>query len=155
MRIEERGEPLVGAGAVEAAAAQAEGQHEDVDFDGLRAEVHAGWPPVELTLRAGRRLEAPLRQVDRLRGAERAHEALHRLVAPGVAVVPPELLERIRAEYRTRSARWRRKSACVASNVSVRSADVVADRRLHSSGGWRRPSRRESGAKARTLVRVA
>src|SRR4030095_16228504 len=56
--IEELSEPLVGAGPVEAAAAEAERQHEDVQLDGLRAEVHARLPPVDLALPARRRLEA-------------------------------------------------------------------------------------------------
>src|SRR5262249_27530353 len=92
--VEELGEPLVGAGAVEAAAAEAERQHEDMELDGTRAEVQTRLPPIDLTLRARRRLEAPLRQVrDRLLGAERPDEELHRLVAASVAMVATELLE--------------------------------------------------------------
>ncbi len=58
MGVEELGQRLIGAGLIEAASAEAQREHEDVQDARLLAEAHRGGPPVDLALGPGRRLEA-------------------------------------------------------------------------------------------------
>ena len=84
---------LIGTGVVEAAPAEAQGQHEHVHDPGLLPEAHRGRPPVDLTQGPGGCLEpshgALGQQLGRPQGVD---EALHGLVAAPVALLP-QLLE--------------------------------------------------------------
>src|SRR5216683_3134864 len=94
MGVEELRQPLGGADLVEAAPAEAEREHEDVEDSRLLAEVYRGRPPVDLALAPRRRLEArhgPLGEP--LRRPQGADEALHRVVAAPVALLPQFLEE--------------------------------------------------------------
>lgn len=94
VRLEELTQSLIGERAEEAAPREPEREHEQVlDHDAV-AEPHSGLPPVDLALLTRRRLESPQRPLGLgLQPAKRSHEALHRLVAPGVAALSAQLLE--------------------------------------------------------------
>lgn len=88
VRLQELTQLFVGEPPVEPSAAIPQRQHEDVDLHRTVAEADPGLTPVDLTLFAWRRLEAPLRQrVIAELPAQRCHEAFHRLIAAGLAVL--------------------------------------------------------------------
>ena len=93
VRLEELAQPLVGERTEEAAAREPKRQHEQVLDHQAVCEPHPRLPPVDLALLARRRLETGQRPLGlSLQPAKRTHEALHRLVAAGVAAISAQLL---------------------------------------------------------------
>ena len=73
----------------------AEREDEHVEDDRAAPEVDPRLAPVDLTLVPRRRLEAHRRPLRRLlRGAQRTHEALHRLITAAIAPRLAQLLDR-------------------------------------------------------------
>ena len=93
VRLEELAQPLIGKHAEEASARESERQHEPVLHHVALPKPHPGLSPIDLALLARRRLEACHGELRlRRQPAKRTHKGPHRLVAPGVATVPAQLL---------------------------------------------------------------